>query len=201
MKQRHLVALLVVLVPFVAWRWSDLMSRDGSGVVAPAVVRTSTPPDARVADRTGRDKSDADRRSDLGPLQGVRDLDTSDVRNAFAVRLVPVAAVAPAPPVVVAAPSKPSAAAAAEVTAAIPPPPPAPPPLQVIGSWRDDKGASLFFAGPRGVLQGRVGDVLLSEFRIIQITPQQVLLRQLNPVRDIPLAIPSVAAPSLASSK
>ena len=73
--------------------------------------------------------------------------------------------------------------------------------MQVIGSWRDAQGASVFLSGPRGVLRGRVGEVVMSEYRIEQITPQQVLLKHLATGRDIPLAVPANAAPSLALSK
>ena len=73
--------------------------------------------------------------------------------------------------------------------------------MQVIGSWRDAQGASVFLSGPRGVLQGRVGEVVLSEYRVEQITPQQVMLKHLPSGRDVPLAVPANAAPSLALAR
>jgi len=73
-----------------------------------------------------------------------------------------------------------------------PPPPVVEPtlPLQVIGTWDDDKGASIFLAAPRGTLQARVGDVLLSEYRVVQVTRHEVLLRHIASNREFRLAVP-----------
>lgn len=87
------------------------------------------------------------------------------------------------------------------VVLAPPPPPPAdptppPPPLQVIGTWKDERGASVFIAGPRGVMQARAGDTLLTEYNVTQISAQQVLLKHLPTNRDFSLAVPAAAAPT-----
>lgn len=70
-------------------------------------------------------------------------------------------------------------------------PPLPPPPLQVIGSWRDEEGSKLFIAAPQGVLQVRTGDVLLGNYRVKEITQQQVLLQEIPTQRDVALAVPA----------
>ncbi|QTN25667.1 hypothetical protein HZ992_12235 [Rhizobacter sp. AJA081-3] len=75
-------------------------------------------------------------------------------------------------------------------------PTPPPPPLQVIGTWKDERGASVFIAGPRGVMQARAGDTLLTEYNVTQISAQQVLLRHLPTNRDLSLAVPAATAPT-----
>lgn len=72
--------------------------------------------------------------------------------------------------------------------------------MQVIGSWRDAQGASVFLAGPSGVLQARVGDVLLTEFRVAEITPQQVHLKHLLTNQVVSLTVPQDARQSLTAA-
>jgi hypothetical protein len=84
---------------------------------------------------------------------------------------------------------------------ASPPPPPVdptppPPPLQVIGTWNDERGASVFIAGPTGVLQARAGDTLLAEYNVTRISAQQVVLKHLPTNRDLSLDVPAAPAPS-----
>ena len=205
MKQRRLVWLLIVMTSLLVLRWWNPSAVEDQSDVAYAVIRPVTasaaasassarmsrPVDAVAGQATGLENLSA----------GTRDIDASDgSRNAFAVRTPPPApAPAAQPPVRVAAAPPPVSASPAP--APPPPAPPPPPPLQVIGSWRDVQGASVFLSGPRGVLQGRVGDVVLSEYRVEQITPQQVLLKHLASGRDIPLAVPANAAPSLALAR
>ena len=59
----------------------------------------------------------------------------------------------------------------------------------------------MFVAGPNGVLLGRVGDVLIGEYLISRITPQQVLLKHVPSNRDVPLMVPAGAALPLTASK
>lgn len=114
----------------------------------------------------------------------------TELRNAFAVRMPPAP---PLPP--------PKVIAVAPVVVAPPPPPvdptPPPPPLQVIGTWKDGRGTSVFIAGPRGVMQARAGDTLLAEYNVTQISSQQVVLKHLPTQRDLTLAVPAAPAPTL----
>lgn len=201
MNQRRLALLLVVMTALLALRWWHPPAKDGSVDVAQAIVRPPLPPSSAGAKASRSAGVTPDQTTRLANLSaGTRDIDVADgPRNAFAVRTPPPAP-APLPPPVRVAAAPPQIVAQPQPVPALPPPPP-PPPLQVIGSWRDAQGASIFVGGPRGVLHGRVGDVLLGEYRIEQITPQQVLLKHLSSGRDVPLAVPANAAPSLALAK
>ena len=201
MKQRRLAVLLAMLVGLLALRWFAPPGNRAATDVSEAIARPAVSPAPRPAsDATAGISRAGVAPSNEGALYadlaaGTRESEGIEPRNAFAVRLPPAPPtppVAPAPP-----PPRPF------VGPPLPPPvvPPPPPPLQVIGSWRDDQGTSVFVAGPRGVLQARVGDVLLAEYRITQITPHQVLLKHLPSNRDIPLAVPAGAGPSLTASK
>jgi hypothetical protein len=204
MKQRRLAALLAVMLGLLALRWLVPPGDHAAGDVSQAIAR---PVVGVVSNPAGEATVAASRaavaRSDDAVLYadasaGTRELDGIESRNAFAVRLPP----APVTPQVPPAPPPPKPFVGPPLPPpVVPPPPPPPPPLQVIGSWRDEQGASVFVASPRGVLQGRVGDTLLAEYRITQITPQQVLLKHLATNRDIPLAVPAGAGPSLTASK
>lgn len=185
MKQGRLFVLLAVMVALTALRWrTDSATPDAASVVAAA-----SRPAARMA---GND--DGTRRliiaSAADLAAGTRDAEDGPVRNAFAVRAPPPAPRPPPPPpapkLFVGPPLPPPLA---------PPVPPPPPPLQVFGEWSDERGTSVFVAGPRGVMQGRVGDVVLSEYRITQIAPQQVQVVHLPSQRVIPLPVPSGSLP------
>ncbi|MGM9491329.1 hypothetical protein [Ideonella sp. YS5] len=182
MKQRRLAVLLAILLALLVLRWwvppeGDVAPEVAAAIVRPVPLAMAPSPVPASADAVAIP-------DDLSA--GTRATDSDDPRNAFAVRMPPPA---PAAPAVAAAP------AAQPFIEPLPPPPP-PPPYQVIGSWRDEQGASVFLAGPRGVLQGRVGDVLGDEYRIAQIEPQQVLLHHLATRREVPLAVPPGSGPS-----
>lgn len=112
--------------------------------------------------------------------------------DAFEVRRPPPP-VAPPPPPPPPSPVR-QVAVAPVVAAAVTPPPPAPPPLQIIGTWQDAQGPSVFVAGPAGLRQGRQNDVLFGEYRVQQLTPTQVTVRQLSSNQDFQLNVPQVAA-------
>lgn len=194
MKQSRLAALLAVMVAltFLRW-WSPPAGRNevvqaaerstglAAATIAPAASAT-LPPGALAS-------------TDLAA--GGREPESSEIRNAFAARVV---APPPPPP----APPAPKVAVVPVVVAPPPPPPPPPmdptpppPPLQVIGAWKDARGASVFIAGPAGVVQVRAGDAVLAEYSVIQITAQEVQLRHLPTSRDLALAIPAAAVPTL----
>lgn len=205
MKQRRPAVLLVVMVALIALQWLGPPASTGTPDVAQAIVRPAAQVPSMAGSAVAAGPAEAPARAgwtvSLDDLSaGTRDMDAGEgPRNAFAVRTAPAPVAVPLPPqpVRVAAVQVPVMAPAAPSS----PPLPLPPPLQVIGSWRDAQGASVFVGGPRGVLHGRVGDVLLNEYRITQITPQQVLLQHLPSNRQIPLTVPANAATSLALSK
>lgn len=188
MTPRRLPILLVVLAAVLALRWWDPPPGTATGDVAQAVVRegNAARPPVPVAGlgqvAVTPSEPFAPPGADLSA--GTRDAEQGEARNAFAVR-APPAPPPPAPP-----PPRPAPVAAVVVAPPVDPTPPAPP-LQVIGTWRDERGASVFIAGPRGVLQARAGDTLLAEYQVTQVSAQQVLLKHLPSQRDITLAVPS----------
>lgn len=195
MKQRRLTFLLAAMLVLIVLRWwSPPLTVDSAQVegTVPAVVRSSAS-SAFSAAASGRTNSMM-----LADLSGgTRDIESLELRNAFAVRRPPQAPQPPSPMPVAAnvAPPMPF------VGPPMPPPasPPPPPPFQVIGSWRDEQGASLFIAGPRGVQQIKVGDIL-ADYRVSTITVNQVMLKHLSSNRDVPLSVPPGAAATLLSS-
>lgn len=119
----------------------------------------------------------------------IRELDVAEPRNAFAVRLPP----APPPPPKIALPVTPVVKPFMGPLLPPPPPPappPPPPPFQVIGTWEDDKGPSVFLSGPRATVQARTGDVLISEYQVVRVNRQEIVLRRLGSHEDIRIAIP-----------
>ena len=201
MKQRRLLLLLVVMTSLLVLRWWYPSATGDNADVAQVIatpIATAMAASAVVANMTSPADASRERATSLEDLAaGTRDVDAAGgPRNAFAVR-TPPPVTAPPPPQAIVVAARPPQSDAAPTLPSLPPPPPSPP-LQVIGTWRDARGASIFVGSPRSVLQGRVGDVLLSEYRIERITPQQVLLRHLPSGRDVPLAVPVNAAPSLA---
>jgi len=181
--------LFAVLAVLLALRWWDWHASHSSSSVAEAVVRR---PPAAVSDRPA---SPAVHVASLSPSS--RELDDAEPGNAFAVRLPPPP---PAPPPPPPAPPRPKPF----VGPLLPPPPPpvvAPtPPLQVIGTWQDAVGMSVFLAGPRTTLQAHVGDILLSDYRVMQISPQLVLLRHTPTNQEVRLPIPN-STPSAAGGR
>jgi hypothetical protein len=193
MKQPRLAVMLAVLVGLLVLRW--WVPAGGSSLATTVVVVPATArPAARTAQRAPMPDLLTASASDLSA--GTRDAEDGRARNAFAVRAPPV------PPQPKTLPALAPPAPRPFVGPPLPPPvvPPPPPPLQVVGSWHDERGASVFVAGPRGVLQGRVGDVLLSDYRVVSITPSQVMVLQLSINQQFPLAVPAGAlAPTVAA--
>lgn len=195
MKQPRLAVMLAVLIGLLVLRWwvpASASPSDHTLAVVPATVRAVA---VASPGSSAQGKLIASA-SDLSA--GTRDAEDGRPRNAFAVR------VRPAPP----KPATPSSPPAPRpfVGPPLPPPPvaeapPPPPPLQVIGGWNDERGASVFVAGPRGVMQGRVGDMLLSEYRITQIGPQQVMVTHVPTNRTTSLTVPSGTLPALTAAR
>lgn len=181
MKQPRLAALLAVMLVLLGLRW---WSPPASRVeVVQAVARE--PASVGVAAPIGATPA-----SSPLPALAAREPEAGEIRNAFAPRVI-----APPPP----PPAPPAPPVAVAPVVAPPPvdPTPPPPPLQVIGAWKDAQGASVFIAGPGGVVQAKAGDTVLAEYSVTQITPQQVQLRHLPTNRDLALAVPPAAAPTL----
>jgi hypothetical protein len=193
--QPRLVGLLLLMVGLAVARFSLPPEAPVASAVVPAVARAPAP------GRTTKPPPRMDQLSSVADLAaGTRDGDDgSSPRNAFAVRVPPPAPkpkAAPAPPAPhpfvgppTPPPSPPAAAAA----------PPAPP-LQVIGGWNDERGASVFVAGPLGVMQVRVGDVVLAEYRVTQIAPRQVQVTHMPTNQVMLLPVPIGTLPALTAA-
>lgn len=176
----RLPVLLAVLVAIVAVRWWDPLAEAPVEVVQPVVAA----PRAEV--RASREAPAGRAPADL--FAGTRVAELAEARDAFAVRTPPPPPAPPPPP----PPPKPQPQPVAPpvvqapvVTA------PAPPALQVIGTWQDERGLSVFVAGPRGVVQARVGDTVLTEYQIVQLSPQQLQLKHTPSQRQFSLAMPA----------
>ncbi len=116
------------------------------------------------------------------------DADVDEPRNAFEVRLPPAPPKPVTPPRALAGDSSAVARpAVAAPPATVEPPSPI---LQVIGTWSDGQGPSVFVASAGRVVQLRVGDQWLSDYRVAGIDASQVLLRDLRANREIRLALP-----------
>lgn len=196
MNQPRLVALLLLTVGLIGLRWWSFDAAPAGTPVVQALARNSVP------GRTDKPLAPAlNFASALDLAAGTRDAEDGPVRNAFALRAPP------APPKPKLQPAPPALPALKPFIGPLLPPPPVaaapppPPPLQVIGGWIDERGASVFVAGPRGVMQGRVGDLLLSEYRITQIAPHQVQVTHVPTNRLIPLPVPSGTLPTLTAAR
>jgi hypothetical protein len=180
MKQRRLQWLLLVLVMLAVMRWWAPPRAEAPAEVVPAVARA--PRASPAASAPLQAATDADMG---GSLAG----ESEPAGNAFAVRTVPVIA-PPAPPVAVAA-ARPVAAAPPPQPIVAAPPGPPPPPFQVIGTWDDGTGLAVFVSSPSGALLARPGVVLLGEYSVVSVTPQQLTLRHVASKRDLQIAVPA----------
>ena len=111
--------------------------------------------------------------------------------NAFAVRMlatpVPVASASIVVPVMALPRAQP--APMSSLPARDPSLPPVP--FQVIGTWDDGKGLGVFVASPSGTQLARQGAVLLSEYKVMAVTPRQVSLMHIDSHREIRLVVPN----------
>lgn len=193
MKDRRLALLVAIMVVLAIVRWRVPPDDGGApDVVLPVVASTASAPG--VARDVAGTSSTGDIRAVAGAA-GVREPDSVEPRNLFAVRSPPAPPVPPPPPQ-----TPPATPFVGPPLPPPPPPPPALPPYQVIGSWRDERGASVFIAGPAGVAQVRVGDLLNAEYRITHLTPSQVMLRHVGSHRDVEIAVPAGARAALTPS-
>lgn len=174
MKQQRLPWLLALLCALVVLRWLAPPLNPEPVAVSQAVVRPATP--ARPAEAATPAANFA--------AQPVADLPTPDVpQNAFAVRgpAMPIAAAPPRAPVALAPAASPAPAA------------PPPPPLQVIGTWDDGARPGVFVSTSQGTLLARKGDLLLAQYRVTEVTSQQLSLQHVATSSDHRLAVPQAA--------
>lgn len=182
----RLPLLLTLLAAIVAMRWWDPLADPATEVVHAVERRVAptTPQAARAAEPVSalpRERAD-----ETDPAGGTRAAELADAGDAFVVRTPPP--LPPPPP----APPPPRPQVVAPVTVAAPAAPaPAPPALQVIGTWRDERGLSVFVVGPGGVVQARIGDTLLAEYQVMQVSAQHLQLKHLSSQRDISLIVPA----------
>ena len=74
------------------------------------------------------------------------------------------------------------------------PPPPPPPQLQVVGTWDDGQAPGVFVATEQGTSLVRVGTVLLAEYRVTEITAQQLAVVHIASKREWRLPVPRPTA-------
>jgi len=181
MKQRRLLVLLVAMVALIALRWWVPPRSGGAedaGLVT-AVVR----PERAVAG------------SMPAPATGQKRTEGPDVPgDAFAVRVVRQPLPPPSPPaprpVKVAVFRGPPTPPPPEP----PPPPPPPPALQIVGTWDDAASPGVFIATAQGTVLARAGTVLLAEYRVTAVTPQEVSITHVASKHAWRLPVPRASA-------
>jgi hypothetical protein len=181
-KSMRLPALLGVMTVLVIVR---LLWPPGSGSAPSPLAEAVVAP--RTAQRPPVANLDSSVRTNETSVlaSGISYVDGREPGNAFAVRVV----AAPSPPPTPIAAAAPAAAPQARPVAADPPQPPAAP-LTVIGTYDDGTGPAVFVAGPNGALLARVGTVLLDEYKVTALTPQQLSLVRISSNQQVHLAIP-----------
>jgi len=172
MKVDRLSVLLAVMAALAVLRFA-FPPKDAAVATAEPVVRQGSTAALQAAAAAPRPASN--------PEPSVGDDDRPG--NAFAVRLPP----APPPPPMPLPPPVAQQAAATPVVAQEPPPPP----LQVIGTYDDGGAPAVFVATPTETLIARPGTLLLADYRVTNITAQQVALTQASTQRTLQLPIPS----------
>jgi hypothetical protein len=183
--------MLVLGVLLVA-RWFFPPQGTGTPAVVEAVQRQahSVPPATSPKAKTPVSVHSASSvEANAAAASAASGADGSFFINAFAARVSPVPPTpAPPPP-----PPQPVQAMVApvmpvEVTPQVPPPP-----LEVIGTWNDGvSGPSLFFTTPQGTAFARMGTVLMSEYRVMEIASDHVTLAEVASQREWRLPIPKV---------
>lgn len=180
MKQPRLVGLLCILLVLLALRAGQTMSDA-------AEIDVAMPTRGAPSTVTAWAQELPSLPVTTGALRRARGLDDGEPRNAFAVRPLPVPPAPPAPQVQLVV----KASNAPALPSSPVPEPALAPPLRVIGTWSDGHGDSVFIAGPRATYHGRVGDVLMAEYRVTAIARHQVTLMHIASNRDVVLAVPT----------
>lgn len=183
MKQKRLAVLLLALALVGAFRLLDPIGEPPAPDVAEAIVRNATPVDASdssfYASAAPMAAHEARQNFSHPPDQ------TAMLGNAFEARL-PSAPVAPPP-----APIPPAPKVVAVIIPQQPSLPVDPPPtFQVIGSWDDGKAPGAFVVTPYGTLLARKGEVLQSQYRVVEVNRQNLILQNVTTKRDYTLVVP-----------
>ena len=110
--------------------------------------------------------------------------------NVFAARLAP----APPPPVPVQVAPPPPKPFVGPPLPPPPPPPPPPPALEVIGTWEDAQGLSVFVSNGRETSQARQGDLLFSQYRVTQMSADRIVIHDPSRKSDFTYPVPRVDA-------
>jgi hypothetical protein len=189
MKANRLHWLLALLAILLVLRWWDHTGVDGDAI-SQAVVRTSSAPPRQA--------------SVPGPAElvvpGLRHVPENEVdaaRDAFAVRGAEKLATPEPPPSAPApvrrAPAQ-SAAQAPTIPAVLAIPEETLPVMQVIGTWTDARGPSVFIHSTDGLNQARANDIISPGFRVARIESSQVILHSERSGKELRLDVPRVSA-------
>lgn len=197
MMSRRLQLLTAALGALVLLRWWVPVQAPAQSEVVEASQRT-----AHAVDWQPKPESPTPPNSELASvrLRETASVPPGAAGNIFAVRKpasttpsAVVLAAAPMPPAVPAHPAMAPAQPLPVIASSPPPEVPVPPtPLEVIGTWNDSGAPGVFIAWQHGTVLARPGSVLLSEYRVLRISPQQVSLLHLASQREWDLPIPQV---------
>ena len=184
-----LLAVMAVLVLLRWWAPPQAGSGPDDAQIVPAVARSrsAVPVDAGLPASSASGTEVATSRTGDIPV----DLEG----NAFPVRVVRQPEPPPPPPE-----PPPSRRRVAKVEApppeppAPPPPPPPPPAVEVIGTWDDHMAPGVFVATAQGTVLARPGTVLLGDYRVTEITAQQMSIMQVSTRQVWQLPVPQVTA-------
>lgn len=191
MKQWRLAGLLAIMGAMIVVRWlvpnppvhdSPVQDTTAQAVVRPARAPVNTDSTNDLTRGTARSTP-----LEAQPVSSLdADLSGADLPgNAFAARPPPVLAPAPALPPVTSAPVGPPPPLA-------PAPIPSSPTFSVIGTWDDGVEPGVFVSTPSGTRLARPGTVLMAEYRVTALTPQQLLLEHVTTKREYRLNVPRV---------
>lgn len=181
---------LALLVAVLALIWMDPWPASKMGEVGMAPVVLPTASRAAVPSTQAALPDPAMAQQNIAPSTPLSASPSSLADNAFEVRGATQA-------VAMQTPTRARMPRATLPPAPLPPLPtptfvePVPPPLQVIGTWQDGRSEpGVFLAAPSGTLLARVGQTLMAEFTVDQITQKELVLKQLSNQKVWRLSIP-----------
>jgi hypothetical protein len=64
--------------------------------------------------------------------------------------------------------------------------------LQVVGTWQDAHGLSVFIADPSHIVQAHAGDVVFGQYKLTRVTPSQIAILDIASRREFPFPVPQV---------
>jgi hypothetical protein len=181
--------LLALLAILLVLRWWDHNGVDGDAI-SQAVIRTNSAPPRQVSVPASAELA----------VPGLRHVPESEVeaaRDVFAVRgsekLATPEPPPPAPSPVRRAPSQ-TLAQAPRIAAVSAVPEEALPVMQIIGTWTDAKGPSVFVHSADGLGQARANDIISPGFRVTRIEESHVILHSERSGKEVRLDVPRVTA-------